>query len=232
MTKTERRKLDPRDAAAYSMAEAARYVRLPPATLRSWAVGRRYATRGGPKDFHPLIKIVDPKGPWLSFWDLIEAHVLRALRTEHGVQIRDVRKAIGYAESQLGLDHLLLRRELVTGGGELLLERYGQLISLSRSGQLAMKEVLEKHLKRVEWDRDHFPIRLFPIVTNDLADEARRIAIDPSVAFGRPIIRSRGVTTGAIAARIDAGENLDDVARDYGLDQAEALEAVVFERAA
>lgn len=36
-----------RDAAAYTLAEAARYVRLPAATLRSWILGRQYPTAEG-----------------------------------------------------------------------------------------------------------------------------------------------------------------------------------------
>ena len=35
-----------RDLAAYTLAEAARYVRLPAATLRSWVLGRQYPTAG------------------------------------------------------------------------------------------------------------------------------------------------------------------------------------------
>jgi cytochrome c oxidase subunit 2 len=38
---------DNRDVAAYTLAEAARYLRLPPATLRSWVLGREYPTADG-----------------------------------------------------------------------------------------------------------------------------------------------------------------------------------------
>ena len=79
----------------------------------------------------------------LSFWNLIEAHVLRALRTEHGVSVKDVRKALQYAERELRIDRLLLRRELCSHAGQLFLDRYGELISLSTSGQLAMKRLLD-----------------------------------------------------------------------------------------
>src|SRR4051794_26460459 len=45
-----------RDAAAYTLAEAARYVRLPAATLRSWVLGRQYPKADGRGDFPPLIR--------------------------------------------------------------------------------------------------------------------------------------------------------------------------------
>jgi hypothetical protein len=42
----------------------------------------------------------------LSFWNLIEAHVLRALRTEHAVSVKALRKALDYAEKELGIERL------------------------------------------------------------------------------------------------------------------------------
>jgi hypothetical protein len=86
----------------------------------------------------------------LSFSNLIEAHVLRSLRTEHGVPVKALRSALSYAENALGIDRLLLRPELRADAGRILLERYGQLIDLSTSGQLAMRLLFDEHLKRVE----------------------------------------------------------------------------------
>jgi hypothetical protein len=119
---------------AYGLAEAARYLRLPAATLRSWVLGREYPTAEGASRFRPLIRPASQQPPLLSFWNLIEAHVLRSLRTEHGVPVKAVRSALAFAEKQLGIDRLLLREELRTHAGELFLERYGELINLSASG--------------------------------------------------------------------------------------------------
>ena len=223
---------DARDLPAYPLAEAARYVRIAAATLRSWVVGRPYPKAGGVAHFRPLLILPDRNKPVLAFNNLVEAHILRALRTEHGVSIQAVRKALDYAERELGIRRLLLRRELRTNGGELLLDRYGELINLTRSGQLAMKKLLEAHLHRVVWDADDFPRRLFPFVHNESVEAPRNIAIDPLVAFGRPVVMKRGVTTGAIAARIDAGEDVEEIAADYNLEPRDVEEAVLYERAA
>ena len=40
-----------RDTAAYRLAEAARYLRLPSATLRSWVLGRDYRPTGATANF-------------------------------------------------------------------------------------------------------------------------------------------------------------------------------------
>src|ERR1043165_3166746 len=82
-----------RDVAAYTLAEAARYVRLPVATLRSWVLGREYPKADGRGQFPPLIRPGSREPAWLSFSNLIEAHVLRSLRTEQGVPVKALRDA-------------------------------------------------------------------------------------------------------------------------------------------
>lgn len=221
---------DARDTPAYSITEAARYLRVAPGTLRTWVVGRSYPTRTGSRKFPPLIH--PPQGGGLlSFFNLVEGHVLRALRTEHGVPIVEVRNAIAYAEKEMAITHLLRRPELRTTAGQIFLEHYGELINLSRSGQLAMRKLLEAHLKRVTWDDAKLPVRLHPFVQGD-GDNEHVIAIDPRQAFGRPIVARQGVTTGIIAERIDAGESVEELASDYDLSPAEIEEAVLYERAA
>lgn len=225
-------KTDIRDQPAYTLAEAARYLKVAPATLRSWFVGRPYPKGLGTAHSVPLIRPARNPPPTLSFWNLIEAHVLRSLRTEHGVSMDKLRKAIRYAEQSLKIDRLLLNHELRTDAGKLLLERYGQLIELSASGQIAMRRLFNEHLARVEWDGWKFPVRLFPYTSSEVAIVERPISIDAHVAFGRPILAAKGVTTGAIAERIDAGESPQELADDYDLTVGEIEEAVLYERAA
>lgn len=224
-------KVDRRNQPAYATAEAARYLHLPPATLRSWVVGRHYTTRNGSRRFEALVEPASEQPLLLSFWNLIECHVLRALRTEHGVPLREVRQALTYAERKLRISNLLLRKDLLTDGGGLFLDRFGKLVDLSASGQLAMREVLAAHLSRVEWDGNRFPIRLYPYLATERSDSVRSIAIDPAVAFGRPIVARRGITTAVLVERYDAGESLTDVAADYDLTESEVTQAIVYEQA-
>ena len=76
-------RLNPYARPRYSLAQAARYVRISPTTLRSWVRGRTYPTAGGSRYFEPLILKPAPEDPRLSFSNLVEAHVLRSLRTRH-----------------------------------------------------------------------------------------------------------------------------------------------------
>lgn len=217
---------------AYTLAEAARYLRLSSATVRSWFVGRSYPTTSGVSQFAPPLKPARKKPPTLSFSNLIEAHVLRALRTEHGIPLHAVRQALAFAERRLGIDQLLLREELRAAGGQLFLDRYGELVNLSASGQLAMRRVFEAHLRRVEWGPLQFPVRLYPFLLSEEPSDARPIVIDPQIAFGRPVISDGFVSTASIVERLDAGESIDELAADYRI-STEAIEhAVLYERAA
>jgi uncharacterized protein (DUF433 family) len=56
-------------------------------------------------------------------------------------------------------------------------------------------------------------------------DSSRPIAIDPHVAFGRPVVQRAGISTVAIANRIDAGETVADLAADYSLSAEEIEQA-------
>jgi len=111
-----------------------------------------------------------------------------------------VRQAVNFAEKELDIDRLLLRPELRSEAGQLFLQHYGELINLSASGQLAMRHMLEAQLARMMWDEARFPIRLHPFLTSGIPDASMPIAIDPTIAFGRPVLVAQGVSTAAIVA--------------------------------
>ncbi len=140
-----------------------------------------------------------------------------------------VRDALTYAEEALGIERLLLRDELRTSGQDLVLEHLGSLITLSRSSQMAMRKLLAAHLERVDRDVDALPSRLYPFRAERSTD--RPIVIDPHISFGRPTVAGSGVATGALAQRIDAGETVEALAWDYGLEIAQIEDAILYERA-
>ena len=216
------------DAPIYKFLETARYLKIAPATLRSWVIGRSYPKGKGLAYFKPLIKSPDKEHHLLSFNNLIEAYVLRSLRQEHGVSIKAVRVALNYAQAEFNVPRLLLSHDLFTAAGDLFLQRYGELINLSKSGQLALRKMLEAHLQRIEWDRN-LPVRLYPFID---FDSRKVIAIDPLIKFGRPVIMRKAVSTSILVERIDAGESLKAVADDYDLEMNEIEMAILYECAA
>ncbi|HEU4452294.1 MAG TPA: DUF433 domain-containing protein [Longimicrobium sp.] len=223
---------DPRQLPAYSVGEAARYLRIPSATLRSWVAGRTYPRQDGVGSFEPVIRPADTERRRLSFENLVEAHVLRALRTDHSIHLSEVRPALAYAEAELGIQRLLLNhQQLMTHGGELFLDRFGELVNLSRSGQIAMRSLLLEHLKRVDLDDAHIPIRLYPFLASGI-NTGRSVVIDPRRSFGHPVLAGAGIRTQVVVDRINAGESVEDLAKDYELSEDEIREALIFHQTA
>src|SRR5258708_39553831 len=144
------------------MAQAARYLHLSPTTLRSWAVGRPYQTSRGNRYFRPLISPPSSDDLRLPFPSLIEAHVLRSLRTRHEVPMSALRTALDYAENKFNIKRLLLRDDLKTAAGTVLIEQLGQLIDLGASGQIVLKELLAAPLQRTDRGVNGFTLRPFP----------------------------------------------------------------------
>src|SRR5256885_16615818 len=70
---------DVRELPAYGVAEAAHYLLVPRATLRSWVAGMSYG--GG--FFKPVIQPAAESPGALSFIKLIEAHIFSAIRRKH-----------------------------------------------------------------------------------------------------------------------------------------------------
>lgn len=180
----------------------------------------------------PVIRPVGGSPPWMSFNNLIEAHVVRALRHQAvaPVLLEALRTAVRYAENTLNIKRILLSEELLTSAGDLFIERFGQLVKLDGSGQVAMRQLLQEHLSRVERN-GALPARLYPFVSSDL-DGDRSIVIDPKLSFGRPVVADRFVPTSVIIARLNAGEDVDELAEDYDLHRDLIVAAAVYERAA
>ncbi len=224
---------DYRNQPAYTISEASRYLRIPTTTLRSWVSGRSYTTvNDGSQRTTALIKPAAADPVRLSFWNLIEAYVLASLRVDFSVPIKAVRTALDYAGRELGIDRLLLHEKLCTADGAIFLERYGELLQLSASGQIALKTAFMARLRHIEWDEWQYPLRLHPQLATEGLPSAFQITIDPGVSFGRPVIRRLGVRTEALAERIDLGESLEAVAADYDLSIDEMRAAIQYEHAA
>jgi uncharacterized protein (DUF433 family) len=227
---------DPRLVPAYTVAEAAHYLRMPEGTLRSWIVGRLYPVAGQSKRSRPLVHLDDPKKQYLSFINLVEAHVLAAIRRRHGVKLPKVRNALDYVRRQFRVEHPLINQAFQTDGLDLFVERYGKLINASREGQRAMKEIIGVYLKRIEWDAKGLPIKLYPFTRDTQAEAApasdpRVVVMSPTISFGRLVIVGTGIPVSSIYERYKAGDSVADLARDFRLETSAIEEAIRCEAA-
>lgn len=217
---------DLRDIPAYGLSEASHYLGIPKATLRSWVLGRHYPIEAGKQFFRPIIELPDKEKPLLSFVNLVEAHVLEAIRQRHGIKFWRVRGAVEYIERHLDSRHPLAEQRFVTDGADLFVEQFGKLVNISREGQLAIKELIQTYLRRIERDSAGFPIRLYPFTRERKPDEPKTIVIDPYISFGRPVLAGTGIATTIIAQRYKAGESIEELAEDYGRPTSDIQEAI------
>ncbi|MBX3141084.1 MAG: DUF433 domain-containing protein [Trueperaceae bacterium] len=216
---------EPGDVPLYTIAAAARYLRIPESTARWWTKGR--AGDG----YEPVLRAV--KSSLLSFNDLVELFVVKQLRSFHGVSLDAIRQAVDYSATVLGVERVLLSHDLSTFGKSVLLTHLGDLVAISHSGQIAMQEIVQGFMPRVSWSEREFPIGLHPtFLGEESVDGNYPITLSPLVAFGSPTLYGTGIKTRVVVARVDAGETLGQVAEDYGVDPTYVKNAIFFENAA
>jgi uncharacterized protein (DUF433 family) len=203
---------------AYRVPETAHYLGLPQSTVRYWSAGRN--------SYEPLITTASTTPLVLSFLNLVELHLLAAIRRKHTVSMPSVRRAIDYLKKSYQSNHPLLARELETDGLDLFIRSYGELINISQAGQIAMRHVVEAALQRIERDTNDIPIKLYPFTRAQIDNSPTLIVIDPTLSGGRPVIAGTGLATEVIAERYKAGESIEDLARDYGRSYTEIEEAI------
>lgn len=202
----------------YSPAEAAHYLRLPVSTVRAWSFGQAYRdSQGEPRRFEPVIAVADRKKRRLSFINLVELLVLAAIRRKHSVPLPDVRSALNFLRKKFPSAHPLSDHSFQTDGVHLFLEKFGQLLNISRDGQVEMQEIIQSYLRGVERDPKGIPIKLYLPSRDPTAQQPGKVVIDPSRGFGRPVVDGIGVRTAVVLQRFQAGEGISSLAADYAL---------------
>jgi uncharacterized protein (DUF433 family) len=222
---------DARETPAYPLSEVAKYLGLPNSTLRAWCVGQPYRTKSGrARFFAPLIRLVDDTG-MLSYSNFVEAHVLRALRRE--ISLPKIREALHrILADDPDSAHPLAEYQFATMGIDLFVEHLSKLVNMTRGGQLGLRECLEGYLRRIKRDPAGHVATLYPLPGGKpLLDWPETVAMNPKVAFGRPVIAGTSIPTSAIVKRITAGETIPQLAEDYDRSTDEIFEAVRWELA-
>lgn len=216
----------------YRASEVAGYTRVPASTLRTWAFGRT-----SPKRYPAVIKAADKRNTeCLSFINLIEAHVLVALRHTHNVPLKKIKSAVSWLKKETGKEHPLAELEIDTNGLNVFVQHFGDIVSASEQGQIHIREVVEKFLERVERDRHGMPVLFYPFTFDNIDRECPKdVVISPVVGFGRPVVNGTRISTSIIFERYTAGESITEIAKDYDLELRpveEALRCEIEQRAA
>lgn len=213
---------DPGTRPIYTTAEAARYAETSPATAFRWIRGYSYPTLGG-RRMSAAIAGQDAVDRLLSFYDLVEVAMVAAARKAN-VSMKDIREALATASELYGLERPMITERWKVAGRQIFTEEVGKVkryVNLSRHGQTAWRHI-EDVLRELEYDHE-LVARFYP------AGRDRPIIIDPTVSFGQPYVRDKGVRTGVVAARFGTGEGIQEVANDLLISVGEAEAALRFE---
>lgn len=206
----------------YGLADAARFARLRPQTLKRWTAGDSYA--GGQQP--PVLRKASPEAG-LSFFDLLEAAFVRAYR-ERGISLQSIRSALDFAAANLEVQRPLLLERFLHDGRDLFARFQSQsdedgLMNVSRGGQVAWPAAVEQYLEEIEHEGE-LAIRWWP------EGRDRQVAIDPRYEFGWPMVPSGAIRTDLLAERWEAGERMVAIAQDFGVSEDEVEDALRYEQ--
>jgi uncharacterized protein (DUF433 family) len=226
---------DPRHMPIYTVDDAARILWLAPSTLKSWTMGQQWTDPyGKERQFIPLIIPPNSDDQLLSFTNLIEAHVLRAIRRVHKIKMRAVRDAMTAIRQEFESMHPLAEVDLFTEGKSIIVQ-YGGYVNMSSGKQSEMENVIAIYLKRIDREENKLA-RFFPFFNEPriqgpgIEEQPKFVSVDPFVSFGRPVVSGTNIRTEAIADRFFAGDSVDDLCDDFKLDRTTIEAAVRYER--
>lgn len=225
------------DRPLYTLAEAARYVRVPQSTYHEWARGyvRRFPDRPTVEGDPVITAMRGRRGqPVIPFIGLAESMVLAAFRqrVKNRVSLHEIRKAIRKLEHDFGIEHALASRNLYTDGASILYDyaqsdaangHAAQLSGLTRvvDGQRVFHEVVADYLERITYGPDGFATELVLPYT-----DRKLLTVRPGRAGGRPVFVHGSAPLDDVVSRWRAGDRLADVARDFGVPVEDVEDAV------
>ena len=195
-------------APLYTLQQVGQFLRVPRSTLVHW------------RPFVHHIEGSPRQAPSVTFIGMAEAYVLAAFR-HAGIPLQRIRPAIEVLTNKIGLEHALASRHLYTDGAEILYEWGDNQLAIVRNGQYVIRDILQEYLHLVTWDHDEYPTQLqLPTY------QQTTVIADPRRAFGQPIFERSGTRVEDVLERFWAGDDLQTIALDYGLQVSDVEDAV------
>jgi uncharacterized protein (DUF433 family) len=209
----------------FSEAEAARLLRVAQSTLNYWLEG---GVRRG-KTYQPVIR-PEPLGgrPPVTWAEFIEAGLLRAYRRRHQVPMAELRAFIDRLRDNYDTPYPLAHHRPFVVDRKLLrkiqedthLDADFALVA-EVSGQLILTPASESFVQRVKWEDD------LAVGWRPHEDPYSPVRMLPNVRFGRPAVR--GISTEVLWEHVEAGEDVGEVAEDFGLSPNDVRWALAYE---
>jgi len=203
---------------AYRLSNVARYVGTAVQTVTYWHY------RGG--SLGPALPGKE-RGEALSYMQAVEVAFVATYRSL-GVSLQRIRKARDYFAQRFEAEYPFAELRLKTDGHHVLMDflevepdyEIERLIVGDAHGQLAWQPLVADRF--AEFDYEHGLALRWHVAGRD-----SRILIDPRISFGAPTVRA--IPTWVLKGRNLAGESIEEIALDFGLEIEEVKEALDFE---
>jgi uncharacterized protein (DUF433 family) len=214
----------------YSIPEAARLTRIPPARIRRWVAGYAFGTRSKRRLSPPVVRAQLPvlEGQVaLGFLDLLEVRFVDAFRTA-GVGWKAIRLAHERARELFETQNPFSTKAFRTDGRRIfadVVHDAGEegLLDLV-SNEWAFGKILKPYLYEGLEFVDEQAIRWWPMGLR------RQVVLDPKRSFGQPVVDREGVPTAVLAGAYAAEESIEAVSRWYEVEPSSVRDAVEFEK--
>ena len=144
--------------------------------------------------------------------------------------LQRIRRAREYAAQALNCEFPFTRNEWFVQGQELMFHlreidkdaSFDRLVTASKDGQLAWKRVMLERFKQFEYE-ELLALKWF------VDGKDGSVVIDPRVSFGAPAVA--GIPTWVLKGRWDAGESIEEIVDDFGLEPLAVTKGLRFEGA-
>ncbi len=172
----------------YTAAEAARYAKIPIATLNAWFFGtkKRQPLRRG--------AIHDDGTKAITFVEFVEALAIRALRIDHKISLQKIREAITTAKNEYGIDHPFAHRDhrtvLINQDLHIFVDQNdGNPTGLTGrdKGQKSFTPCIEAYMKNLEFDENGLA-SIYTAYTHNNT----HVVLNPALQFGQPVVAESG----------------------------------------
>ncbi|MDX2064631.1 MAG: DUF433 domain-containing protein [Fimbriimonadaceae bacterium] len=205
---------------AYSIADAARFLRQSVASVRRWSNGYTYRQRELVRHRHPVL-VTDRRAPGvLNFAEIVELRFVAAFRRA-GVSLEHLRRAARTLEPTYGPYPFANARLIAHGGTLLEMKEWGAVSPVTRQHVLAGLEAYVAELGFV----DDLAARWEP------KEGLGKVLLDPTRQFGQPILAASGTPTRVVFREFNLDPEAESIAEWYGLEPDDVKAAVSFERA-
>lgn len=223
MTEAGKQRNDPLLGGFYTVAEAARLLRIgDKKRIYRWlAEGEDAVVK---RDYAPLAKSQE-----LSFWDLFEVRFVETFRAQ-GLSLQFLRKVAAKARAEFKTQHpfALSGSRYLTDRKRIFrktAEETGETTHDVLSGQYEMYEAIERVLaKGVEFNPKTLLAEEWPPYS-----ECPHVIINPRYAYGHPVIGEKRIPTAALYRLWRAEKDTGRVAKWYDVTKDEVEEAIEFE---